>query len=470
MASRLNQTTLSWVETALESAGRLVSSDLAGLDEEPWFGATIDTRAECAHRIFFALRGEKTDGHRFVEEAHAKGCAAIVVDDDAAAGILARLRAPYFRATASLEALQELARAYRQTLGVRVVAVTGSMGKTTAKEYIRAILKRKYAVHSNSGNLNNHIGVPLTVLDTDHDNEYLVCEIGANHTGEIGLLSRLLRPDFGVITNIGDAHIGYFGSRAKIAEAKSEIFTGIDPEGYAVLPADDEFIVALREKASCRVVTFGCEESSTYRIAHVSCDEGMIRFEINGVPLEIATVGAFNVSNAAAAYAVGELCGVESDRIRSALAEVESIAGRSKVYRGRGIVLIDDSYNANPTSMRAALESFGRVTAKRRITVLGDMAELGAFSEDAHRDLGVQLKKSAVDAVYWFGENGRLVERGLRGGKKKFASYSSLDDLAADLEKELSVGDAVLVKASRACHLDEVVDRLLESVLQQEKH
>jgi UDP-N-acetylmuramoyl-tripeptide--D-alanyl-D-alanine ligase len=453
------------VKTTFESGGKLLSSNLAGHDDEPWFGATIDTRAECAHRIFFALRGERTDGHRFVEDAHSKGCAAVVVEGERAAASLLRLGAPYFRVSSALDALQELARAYRQSLGVRVIAVTGSMGKTTAKEYIRAILKKKYAVHSNPGNLNNHIGVPLTVLDTDHDNEYLVCEIAANHPGEIELLSRLLEPDIGVITNIGDAHIGHFGSRAKIAEAKAEIFLGIDPEGYAVLPADDEFMDALRERAHCRVVTFGRAESSAYRITDVSDADGKIRFEINGAPMEIETVAAFNVSNAAAAYAVGELCGVEGDRIREALSECGPMAGRWKVYRGREVVLVDDSYNANPTSMRAALESFCRLAAKRRIAVLGDMAELGSFTGDAHRDLGAFIRKRPIDAVHWLGKNGDLVEEGLRGGKPKLRSHALIADLAAELERELRAGDVVLVKASRACHLDELVGRLLDSVL-----
>jgi len=478
--------TLSWVRTVLGSGGCLIASDLAGHDDRSWFGASIDSRAECTNRIFFALKGEATDGHRFIEEARARGCSAVVLEEGAAAAALARAKFPCFRVRRSLEALQELSRAYRGTLDIRVVAVTGSMGKTTTKEYIHAILKKKYRVHYNTGNLNNHIGVPLTLLETDPDNEYLVCEIGANHVGEIEFLSGLIRPDIGVITNIGDAHIGYFGSRDGIAEAKSEIFTGIDPEGYAVLPADDAFIDALRDKAACRVVTFGCSDASTYVVSDVSEGTDRIGFAINGEPLEIKGIGAYNAVNAGAAYAVGELCGVELDRIRSALSEEEPMAGRSKVHRGRGVVLVDDSYNANPTSMRVAVDSLCRVEASRRIAVLGDMAELGTFSDAAHRELGAYLAASAVDVVCWYGDNGALVEAGFSPSKapdekrssrkasnrrrgKELRSYRSIDELVRDLRNMIQGGDAVLVKASRACHLDRVVEGLLGSIVEKDE-
>jgi UDP-N-acetylmuramoyl-tripeptide--D-alanyl-D-alanine ligase len=472
MVNGLMETTLSWVETVFESEGRLVESNLAGRERESWFGAAIDTRSECANRIFFALRGDKTDGHRFAEEAHERGCRAVVLEDAAAAERLARAEIPFFRVKSSLEALQELSRRYMQTLDTRVVAVTGSMGKTTTKEYIRGILKKKYRVHSNTGNLNNHIGVPLTVLGTDRDTEYLVCEIAANHTGEIDFLSRLLRPDIGVITNVGEAHIGYFGGRDRIAEAKAEIFAGVDPEGYAVLPADDDYFESLRSKALCRVVSFGRSEASTYRVAGGIEEEGRFRFEINGVGVELRTVGAYNLLNAGAAYAVGELCGVETENIREALAEAEAIPGRAKVHRSNGIILVDDSYNANPSSMRAALESFVRMAAKRRIAVLGDMAELGAFSDDAHRELGKFAALQPLDILFWYGENAGLVVDGFASGHPKgiIRTYACLDDLTRDLAREIRPGDAVLVKASRACHLDEVVAGLLATIFEEDRH
>jgi UDP-N-acetylmuramoyl-tripeptide--D-alanyl-D-alanine ligase len=266
----------------------------------------------------------------------------------------------------------------------------------------------------------------------------------------------------GVITNIGDAHIGYFGSRENIARAKAEIFAGIDPAGSALLPADDEFIGLLRESAGCRVITFGQAEDSTYKITDVIEGEKGIRFRVNGEPAEIRSIGSYNVSNAAAAWAVGELCGVELDRIRTALLEAEPLAGRTRVYSGGGVVLVDDSYNANPTSMRAALESFLLLSTKRKIAVLGDMAELGEYSDAAHRDLGRDIAGRPVDALYWYGENGGLVEAGLSGRMARFEWHTEIDELVRALADEIRPGDGVLVKASRAAHLDRVVDALIE--------
>ncbi len=454
--------TLTWIEQVLDSGGLLVDSDLRDRGADPWYGASIDTRSDCAGRVFFALKGDKTDGHRFIEDAYASGCCAVVIEDKQAA----RTAAPCLLVNDTLEALQELSRAYRNALDMRVVAVTGSMGKTTTKEYIKTILKKKYRIHSNPGNFNNHIGVPLTVLETDPDNEYLLCEVAANHVGEIEFLSRLLRPDVGVITNIGDAHIGHFGSRDKIAEAKAELFKGVDEQGFAVLPADDEFLGLLTERANCRVVTFGREESSNYRIANVEETDAQITFDVNDAAMAIKTIGLYNVLNAGAAFAVGELCGVEIEEIQDALVETEPIPGRAQVCRVGGTVVIDDSYNANPTSMRAALDGLSRLSAKRKIAVLGDMAELGIFSDQAHRDLGVYAAGLSIDVIYWFGENGGLVGEGLssQGSKMAFESFGSRDELGARLADQTAPEDVILVKASRSCQLDKIVSGLLDAV------
>ncbi len=464
MGNELIQRTLSWIGSQLDARGVLRACELASRDNDSWFGASIDTRGECSHRLFFALKGDHTDGHRFIEEAVAKGSSAIIIQEEDAAKSLRRSKIPFFVVRDTLEALQELSRAYRDTLDVRVIAVTGSAGKTTTREYIRMILKKKYKVHSSPGNFNNHIGVPLTILETDNDNEYLNCEVAANHVGEIEFLSRLLRPDIGVVTNIGDAHIGFFGSREKIAEAKAELFDGVDKGGCAVLPSDDAYLDLLRERSACRVVTFGRAESSTYGISSVVNEGDRIVFDVNGEAMAIKSIGLHNVLNAGAAYAVGELCGVEIDRIRDALIETEPIPGRAKVYRGRGIILIDESYNANPTSMRVALDALSRLSTGRKIAVLGDMAELGAFSDAAHRDLGNYIAGQAVDILYWVGKNGGLVKEGLSG--KTLKSFENIDDLLCDLEKEIKPEDVILVKASRACRLDKVVDGLISTVLE----
>jgi UDP-N-acetylmuramoyl-tripeptide--D-alanyl-D-alanine ligase len=451
---------LAWIEQTLSGSGRLQRCGLFGREDDEWHGATIDTRGECSQRIFFAVQGEQTDGHRFVSEARSKGSCAIIVESEDAAQGLARVDAPYFLVDSSLGALQDLSCAYRDTLDVRVVAITGSAGKTTTKEYVRAILKKKYKVHSNPGNYNNHIGVPLTLLDTDHDNEYLVSEVGANHVGEIDFLARMIRPDIGVVTNVGDAHIGLFGSREHIAEAKAELVTAIGKDGQVVLPRDDDFFDMLRDRASCRVATFGFDEDSTYRLGSITEHGDNIEFTVNDEPMSIMSYGIYNVVNAGAAFSVGELCGVEVSRIRSALAEAEPVRGRAQIHRTPDMVVIDDSYNANPTSMRSSIDGLARFPGRKHIAVLGDMAELGEYTEPAHKELGEYIAEAPVDAVYWLGPSGSFVESGIRG-RRSITVVDTLERLIAAVQRDLKPGDVVLVKASRSAELDRVVSRLL---------
>jgi UDP-N-acetylmuramoyl-tripeptide--D-alanyl-D-alanine ligase len=451
---------LAWVEQALADAGRLRKCELFGRGDVKWHGASIDTRGECSQRVFVAIRGEQTDGHQFAAEARSQGSCAIIVESEDVAADLARVDAPHFLVDNSLTALQDLSRAYRDTLDVRAVAITGSAGKTTTKEYVRAILKKKYKVHSNPGNYNNHIGVPLTLLDADHDTEYLVSEVGANHVGEIDFLTRMIRPDIGVITNVGDAHIGLFGSRERIAEAKSELLAGLGKDGHAVLPRDDDFFETLKDRCACRAVTFGFAEDSTYRLGSIAEHGDVIEFRIADEPLSIKSYGIYNVLNAGAAFSVGELCGVEVSRIRDALAEVEPVRGRAQVHRTPDMTLIDDSYNANPTSMRSAIAGLQRFPGRKHIAVLGDMAELGDYTEPAHRDLGEDIAAATVDVVYWLGHNGSFVEAGMRG-RRPIKIFDSLHELIAALQRDLEPGDVILVKASRSAELDRVVDRLL---------
>ncbi len=456
--------TLSWIEESLDAAGRLKRASLFGHDNDMWMGATIDSRGDCSRRIFFALEGEHTDGHRYVDDARSRGSCASVVEREDVADALGQSEAPFVLVDDALASLQVLSSKYRNTLDLRVIAVTGSAGKTTTKEYIRLILKKKYKVSANPGNLNNHIGVPLTLLETDHESEYLVAEIGANHSGEIQFLAEILRPDLGVITNTGDAHIGLFGSRRKIAEAKAELLGCIEPEGHAVLPRDDDHFDVLNDNADCRVVTFGYGDLCDFRVSAVEDDGDQINFAINDQLLTIRSFGLYNLLNAAAAFAVGDVCGVEPERSREALAEAQLIRGRARVHKDGGVVLIDDSYNANPTSMRVSLSSLARIEARRRIAILGDMAELGSYSDDEHRRLGEFIAQSAVDRLYWVGDSGRVVSEGLGKSGKFVQLFDSLDELYATVEAELKPGDLVLVKASRAVSLDTIVGRLRQSL------
>jgi UDP-N-acetylmuramoyl-tripeptide--D-alanyl-D-alanine ligase len=433
-----------------------------GRDDENWYGAAIDSRVNCSRSLFFAIKGENTDGHRFVNEALSKGGAAAIVEQEAAAGDLRQAARPFFLVRNTVGALQDLATAYRNTLDIQVVAITGSSGKTTTKEFMRTILKTKFRIHSNPGNLNNHIGVPLTILMTDHENQYLIAEVAANHMGEIDFLARMLKPDVGVITNVGDAHIGLFGSRDKVAEAKAELLESIDTEGHGVLPGDDAYIDFLKEKARCRVMTFGVSNGSTFKISSIEPVKDQVKFMVNEEELIINSVALHDVLNATAAFAVANLCGVDADSSRQALLNAVPLPGRGRIHRVGGIVIIDDSYNANPTSMRAALKTLSQLRAKRRIAVLGDMAELGDYSESAHKELGGFIARSDIDRLHWLGPQGPVVESGIAsaGGRVDTFCHARWQEVASAVSSELRSGDSVLVKASRVFQLDKVVDEL----------
>jgi UDP-N-acetylmuramoyl-tripeptide--D-alanyl-D-alanine ligase len=465
MECALKTKSLAWIVDVLShSDGLLVRSNLGGREEHAWVGAAIDSRAECSGRLFFALKGENTDGHLYIKDAFSAGCAAAVIDDRKFAKAAAADGIPFLLVSNCLEALQKLAWAYRRCLEARVIAITGSTGKTSTKEYIRQIVRSKFRVFSNPGNYNNLIGVPLTILETESDHEYLVCEVGANQMGEIEFLSNMLEPDIGVITNIGDAHVGMFGSVDNIARAKGEILDSLKPSGCAVLPKDDAYIAQLTERSKSKVVTFGLSTQSDFVVSDVQTTDQGLSFTVNGEPFDLRALGEYNAINATAACAVGELCGIGTAAIRKALQEITPMPGRGRIHHRGGVVLIDESYNASPASVRVSLTTLERVGADRRVAVLGDMMELGDFSRAKHEELGGLLAQRNIDLVFWLGSNGELVEANFikSGGDAPFHVHTDLNELVDQAAAEIRPRDAVLVKASRACNLDQFVTRFLE--------
>lgn len=464
MACALRIGSLAWVSHALSAVdGLVVDNGLAGCDEYSWAGAAIDSRAECSGRLFFALKGENTDGHLFARDAFGAGCVAVVIEDKELSGSLSGEGIPCLLVSDCLVALQQLARFYRRGLDVRVVAITGSTGKTSTKEQIRQILRSKFRVFANPGNYNNLIGVPLTILETEIHNEYLVCEVGANQLGEIRFLGEILSPDIGVITNVGDAHIGVFGSAENIVYAKGELLDRLDEGGCAVLPRDSDYFEQLRERAHSKVISFGLSPEADYRVTDIKSTPDGLAFAVNTQALKLKTVSEYNALNACAAFAVGEFCGVDPARIREALAQIIPMPGRGKIHRAGGVTLIDESYNASPAGMGTSLDALGRLDAGRRLAVLGDMKELGDYSRRKHEELGEQIAQKGIDRVFWFGQNGGAVEEGIKrsGAKIPFYVFTDIEALTERVEEETAPGDVILVKASRACNLDQFVASFL---------
>lgn len=431
-------------------------------------GVSIDTRTGCSGALFVALNGEHDDGHVFLRDAVGKGAAALLVaqerlsDAREAAGDL-----PVFGVRDTLAGLQALAAAYRDRVSPRVVAITGSTGKTGTKDIIASIVACRFRVHATPGNLNNHIGLPLTMLGMEGMEEILVAELGANHPKEIERLAELARPEVGVVTNIGPVHLEYFDSLEKVASAKAELLLSLPAGGFAVLPADDEFLGFLAERTKAEVVTFGYSDSADWRIEGVEMIEGGgYRFKLGSIEFELARYGRHNILNAAAAAVVGSLLGLRGEEISEGIGRSKLAEGRGVLYDLDGILLMDDTYNSNPASLKAAVEAFMEIPVTgRRWLVLGDMLELGDRSSELHAEAGVYCGKAGVDGIVTLGEESVELSRSAAVQRKAPPHLSHfIDDekAASFVNGYLRGGDALLVKGSRGMHMERFIKTIEE--------
>ncbi|MFP4279316.1 MAG: UDP-N-acetylmuramoyl-tripeptide--D-alanyl-D-alanine ligase [Halochromatium sp.] len=448
----------------LDAAAQAIGARLAGADR-PFAGVTTDSRGDCRERLFIALRGERFDGHDYVVEAAANGAVAALVERPVDSPL------PQLVVADSRRALGRLAAAWRDRIASRVIAITGSNGKTTVKEMLAAILAGVGPTRATAGNLNNDIGMPLTLLAA-RDEQFLILEMGANHHGEIATLTEIARPDVALITNAGRAHLEGFGSVEGVAHAKGEIARGLPAEGTFVFMADVPWTPLWHQLAAGRpTLTFGTGPS-----AQVHADEQAIaqtwdadgfrsrfRATINGRDLEIALplAGSHNVRNALAAIAGATALGIEPEAIRVGLERLHPVARRLQPRRTlTGAKLIDDSYNANPDSLAAAVDvltALPRASGGRHLLVLGDFGELGADSAEAHREMGVAARAAGVSALYAVGTLSRQAVAGFGEGARHFDDQRALIET---LNAETGPADALLIKGSRRAAMDRVADAL----------
>ncbi|MBI1893785.1 MAG: UDP-N-acetylmuramoyl-tripeptide--D-alanyl-D-alanine ligase, partial [Candidatus Rokubacteria bacterium] len=387
-------------ELAKGSGGRLVSGPAAG----ELTGVSIDSRTLRPGEAFVAIRGHRLDGHAFCADALEKGAGALVVADPAAAPPTRAV--PVILVDDSTLALQRLARFHRARFELPVVAITGSNGKTTTKELTAAVLSVRFRVLKSEGSLNNQWGVPLTLLRLAPEHEALVIEIGMSALGEIATLAALAQPTIGVLTNIGPVHLEFLGSLEAVQKAKGELVRAIGPEGTVVLNADDPLVLALAKEARGRVVTFGFEASAHVRARGVARGESALAFTlvigVSSAPVSLPLAGRHNVSNALAAAAVGSLFGLAPREIAEGLGRARPAAHRLTWIDAGGTLILDDCYNANPSSVAAALETLVEEPGVRTIAVLGDMLELGAAAEAAHLEVGRLAARLGVERLYGF--------------------------------------------------------------------
>ena len=458
--------TLTAGDVAAASGGRIV----AGHSAAPIGRIAIDSRAVAAGDFFVAIRGERFDGHQFVAAAVSNGATGALVDT--AAGLQGiGANAVVVQADDTTRALQAVARHVRRASGAKVVAITGSAGKTTTKEVCAELLSARYSVFRNKGNLNNHIGLPLSLLELRARPEVAVVELGMNHPGEISTLVAIAEPEVRVWTNVGDAHIGFFASADAIADAKAEILEGAADDTVLVANADDARIVARARNFRGRLCTFGLAEGADVRAAAVEMRgldglRAQVRTPAGTFTLDTPLTGFGNLSNILAATAVAVHFEVPLDAIAERAAQLRPAHHRGELLRlPGGITLIDDSYNSSPAALKRSLEIVGAANGSaRKIAVLGEMLELGAHAERLHRECGRAAYSADLDLLVAVGGAAAqaLADEAKAAGLPSAQVTVVADKTAAvnEILKRVRPGDLVLVKGSRGIGLDLVVERL----------
>lgn len=443
----------------LSEAAEALHATLIGADVR-FESVGSDSRNIETGQLFVALKGANFDGNTFAAEAIQKGAAAAMVSD------VTTEASPALLVKDTRLALGKLAEYWRGKFSAPLVAVTGSNGKTTTKEMLTAILSAAAGggdkVHATYGNLNNDIGLPLTLLKIKPQHRFVVAEMGMNHLGEIDYLTRIAHPDVAVIINANTAHIGELGSRENIAKAKGEIFSGLGKDGIAVMNADSDFLDYWRSlNPNRKIVTFGLQAAADITASYQE-QAGVSLVELrtpNGtVRVELKVEGVHNISNALAASACAYALGVSNANIAAGLANFGGVYGRLERKHGlAGSVLIDDTYNANPDSMRAAIEVMAKQSGEK-ILVLGDMGELGADAAEMHFEIGAAAKAAGLGKLYCLGELSQQMVKGFGSGAKHFASPEAI---AEAIIPELNRETTVLVKGSRFMRMERVVKLLL---------
>lgn len=441
------------------------SNDVSTFADTLITGVCIDSRKIEPGNLFIPFKGEHSDGHKFVEDSIKKGAAAALWQRDVPNP---PTHLPILMVDDCLVALQELARQYRKELAIKVVGITGSNGKTTTKDMTAALLATTFKVQKTEGNYNNHIGLPLTVLGLAEDTEIAVLEMGMSGRGEIEFLTKLACPDAVVITNIGESHLLDLGSREGIAEAKLEILQGLKKGGLAVLNGDEPLLMERIKdyKGTLQVQTFGRNNTNdVFPTEIIQLGQGNV-FKINiaSKSFELPILGIHNILNGLAAMMIARHFGVSFEKMNEGLADIKLTGMRMELVEGsHGEKIINDAYNASPTSMMAAIELVSNLEGYEQIIlVLGDMLELGPEEEQYHYQIGEGLNSEKIDWLFTYGKLGEQIAKGARTvlGEQRVYAFTDKAELINKLGQYLDENTLILVKASRGMKLEEVVTSL----------
>lgn len=458
----------------LRTVEKAVGGRLSSSPDKKVSGVGTDSRDLKGNDLFVALKGEYFDGHKFLSSAAKAGAKAAVVERGNESKIIFNKENPDFplvEVEDTLLALGDLAAYYRKTMKMVVVGITGTTGKTCTKDILVSILGREKKVCYSEGSLNNEIGVPLTVLKAGRADEILVCELGARHPGDIKRLAEIVKPEYGILTNIGPGHLEIFGDQKTVAETKCELAEALPETGSLSIKAGDEWTRFISRRTKAKIVKFGFSKSASYRAVNVKQDQrGGYGFTIEGPELKLnitlPVAGRHNIENALAAVSCAHEMGVGAENIALGLKNAKVSKWRTQLQRAPlGYLIINDSYNANPQSMIAALETLSELGGtKRKIAVIGDMAELGEYGPGYHYDIGREIAGMDIDVLIAVGPKAKMYADGaLERGFPKGSVFRGDDfEKALDFLRDIAEpDDVVLVKASRVIGLDRVVSSIL---------
>ena len=425
-------------------------------------GVSIDSRTTKAGDCFFAITGENFDGHDYVGDAFARGAVCAVVSKERQNSELADKL--LLRVDDTVEALGDLAREYRRRAGFKVAAITGSAGKTTTKHICHHVLSRRFKVHQSPKSFNNNIGVPLTLLGAGADTEIVIAELGSNNPGEIANLTRIAEPDIAVVTNVHPAHLEGFGDLQTIVKEKSSIADGLKPNGILIANADFELLIDACRARNANLVTFGKSDKADYRISDIHLDGSSGSFIIDGRDVRLPLAGPGNVENALAAWVVCRQFGITVDEFAEAVATLPPVSMRTELLQIGSLTVLSDCYNANPASMKNALDILAGLdpTRQRRLVfICGDMAELGPQAERLHAELGAFVAGTGVELMVAVGGLAKIAAE--NAASRAAVQIKCFDDTLSackNLRKLIKHNDIVLVKGSRRAGLETVVEKL----------
>lgn len=424
-----------------------------------------DSREHAPHSLFVPIVGENFNGHDYVTDAIKNGAAAVIWDEKEELPNSIPKDFPVFFTEDTIKGLQQLAHYYRNVIHPVVIGITGSNGKTTTKDLVAALCSSTYRTHYTSGNFNNQIGLPLTILSMPRDTEVLVLEMGMDRFGEIDALTKIARPDYAIITNIGESHIEFLGSRAGIAKAKLEIINGLKPEGMLIVDGDEPLLEDIHTDKQISIKTVGFLDKNDKQIIGTDITVDGTTFSLNnGEEFHVALFGKHHAKNAGFALTIAEELKVPVENQKEALRNLKHTSMRFELLPAKqGAMIVNDSYNASPTSMKGAIEVIKQMEGfSKKIIVLGDVLELGSYAIEMHRDIA-QAVTEPITHLYTYGKNAAFITEEVSKNNNAVSNshYATKELLLADLEKELDKDAIVLFKASRGLAFESMVDQLI---------